>query len=103
MEARNAVLISVIADVARNYVTLRGLQARVKVARENIDRAQRMVELVQAKYGLGFTNEFDLALAKRELATLQAGLPTQLAAVADAESRLAILLGTFSGSLAPEL
>jgi len=38
---RNAVLISVIADVARNYVDLRGLQSRLAIIGNNITTAKQ--------------------------------------------------------------
>jgi NodT family efflux transporter outer membrane factor (OMF) lipoprotein len=103
IEARNAVLITVVADVARNYVELRGVQARVKVANENIAVAQKTVELVQTRFNRGLTNELDVTLAKRELATLQAQLPPLIAAIPDAEGRIALLLDTYSGRISGEL
>ena len=103
IEARNAVLITVVADVARNYVELRGVQARVKVAHENIAVAQKTVDLVQTRFNRGLTNELDVTLAKRELATLQAQLPSLIAAISDAEGRIALLLGTYSGEVSGEL
>ena len=103
IEARNTVLITVVADVARNYVELRGLQARAKVAHENIAVAQKTVDLVQTRFNRGLTNELDVTLAKRELATLQAQLPALIAAISDAESRIALLLGTYSGDVSGEL
>ena len=89
-------LITIVADVARNYVEMRGLQARVKVARENIAVAQKTVDLVQTRFNRGLTNELDVTLAKRELATLQAQLPPLIAAISDNEGRIALLLGTVS-------
>jgi len=103
LEFRNAVLITAMADVARNYVTLRGLQAQITVVGENIALAQKTVDLVQTRFDRGLTNELDVTLAKRELATLQSQLPPLLAAVTEAESRIALLLGTYSQDIAGEL
>ena len=100
---RNGVLISVVAEVARSYVFLRGLQAQVGVVKDNIGVAQKTVDLVQTRFNRGLTNEFDVTLAKRELATLEAELPPLIAAIADSESRIAVLLGTFSRDIAGEL
>jgi NodT family efflux transporter outer membrane factor (OMF) lipoprotein len=100
---RNGVLIAVVAEVARSYVVLRGLQAQVGVVKDNIGVAQKTVDLVQTRFNRGLTNEFDVTLAKRELATLQAELPPLTAAIADSESRIAVLLGTFSQDVVAEL
>ncbi len=102
-EFRNAVLISVIADVARSYVDIRSLQMRLKIAREAVASAQKNVTFTQTRFERGLTNELDVTLAKRELATLQAALPELEAAISLAESRLSLLLGTYSAEIIPEL
>lgn len=92
-EARNAVLITVISDVARAYVDLRALQVRLEVARQSIQTAQQTVNIVRERVNRGFVNELDLAQARRELATVQATVPPLQAAFTDAQRRLAVLLG----------
>jgi NodT family efflux transporter outer membrane factor (OMF) lipoprotein len=82
---------------------LRGLQAQVTVVRDNIKRAKKTVDLVQTRYDRGLTSEYDVTTAKRELGTLQASLPPLTSAIADAENRIAVLLGTFAGELRAEL
>jgi outer membrane protein TolC len=47
-EMRHAVLITVIADVVRNYVEIRGLQSRLEAALTDVATAQKTVDLVQA-------------------------------------------------------
>ena len=69
--ARNAVLISVIADVARAYVDLRGLQMQLAVLQKNTQVALDYFNLTQERFNRGITNELDLTLAKRQLATLK--------------------------------
>jgi NodT family efflux transporter outer membrane factor (OMF) lipoprotein len=100
---RSVVLIAVVAEVARSYVVLRGFQAQVAVVKDNIGRAAKTVDLVQTRFNRGLTNEYDVTLAKRELATLQAEVPPLTAAIADAESRIALLLGTYSEEVVGEL
>jgi outer membrane protein TolC len=72
-EMRHAVLITVIADVVRNYVELRALQSRLEALRNDVTAAQKVRDEVQTWYDQGLTNELDVAQAKRELATLGAG------------------------------
>jgi outer membrane protein TolC len=92
---RNAVLISVIAEVAREYVDLRGLQSRLGILRSNIDAAQQSFDLEQTRYQRGFTNELDLQLATRELARLKSQLPLLNADVAKQTYAIAALLGQY--------
>ncbi|MGO9172851.1 MAG: efflux transporter outer membrane subunit [Rhodomicrobium sp.] len=102
-EIRNHVLITVISDVARNYADLRGLQLRLQIALGAVKAAQKTADLAQARFNRGLTNELDVTLAKRELATVQARVPDFVGAIAHAESRLALLVGTFSSDVIPEL
>ena len=102
-ELRNAVIITVIADVAGSYAEIRGLQSRLKIARQAAEAAKKNVTFTQARFERGLTNELDVTLAKRELATLEAALPELQAAISAAESRLSLLLGVYSPDLIPEL
>lgn len=101
--ARDVVLISVIADVARNYVDMRGLQARLAILRDNIATATQSRDLEQARFERGLTNELDLQLAKRELATLRADLPLLLSDISSSQYNMAVLLGQYPEDLAVEL
>jgi NodT family efflux transporter outer membrane factor (OMF) lipoprotein len=103
MELRNAVLITVIADVARNYLEIRSLQSRLEIARNDVVTAQKTVDLLLTRFDRGLSNELDLTLARRQLATQQARLPALQAAISAAISKLALLLGTYSAEVAGEL
>ena len=100
---RHAVLITVIADVVRHYINIRGLEARLEFARNNVATAQKTLDIVQTRFDRGLTSEFDVTLAKRQLAVLQARPSDLTAAILDARSRMAILLGTYSEEIAHEL
>src|SRR5580704_14127 len=101
--ARNAVLISVVADVARNYVDLRGMQMRLAILRDNIAITEQSREFQQTRFDRGITNELDLQLAIREYATLQSQLPVMQAGVQAIEASIAVLLGAYPEDLAQEL
>src|ERR1700704_2467950 len=102
-ELRNAVLITVIADVVRSYINIRGFEARLEFARNNVATAQKTLDIVQTRFDRGLTSEFDVTLAKRQLAVLQARPSDLTAAILAARSRMAILLGTYSEEIAHEL
>lgn len=101
--ARNAVLISVIADVARNYIDMRGLQMRLAILRDNIATAQQSRDFEQARFDRGLTNELDFQLASRELASLQSELPPLQSDIQTAQYDIAVLLGQYPEDLATEL
>jgi NodT family efflux transporter outer membrane factor (OMF) lipoprotein len=101
--ARNAVLVSVIADVARAYVDLRGLQVRVSVLNSAIAVLRESLRIVSIRYERGITNELDVTLATRELATLEAQAAPINAQVRAAEYTIATLLGLYPEDLVKEL
>src|SRR6202050_3019504 len=100
---RNAMLTSVVADVARNYVDMRALQTRLAISGDNITTAQQARDFEQSRFDRGLTNELDLQLAKRELAKLQSELPLLRSAIQTAQYNIAVLLGQFPEDLAAEL
>jgi NodT family efflux transporter outer membrane factor (OMF) lipoprotein len=103
IELRNEVLITVIADVARNYFDIRGLQSRLMIARNDVATSQKTVDVLLTRFDRGLSNELDLTLARRQLATQQARLPALMAEISAAESRLAVLLGTYAADIVGEL
>ncbi len=102
-EARNAVLIVLVSDVARAYMDVRALQLRLAIYRKNVAAEQQSVGLMQTRFERGLTNELDLALARRELASVQADVEPLRAARDSAARRVAVLLGRFPEDLKREL
>jgi NodT family efflux transporter outer membrane factor (OMF) lipoprotein len=101
--ARNAVLVAVVADVARAYVELRGLQVRASVLASSIAVLRESLRIVKIRYERGITNELDVTLAMRELATLEAQAAPLDAQVRSAEYTIATLLGRYPEDLVAEL
>jgi NodT family efflux transporter outer membrane factor (OMF) lipoprotein len=101
--ARNAVLVTVVADVARAYVDLRGLQVRASVLDSAIAALRESLRIVSIRYERGITNELDVTLATRELATLEAQAAPTNAQVRAAEYTIATLLGLYPEDLVKEL
>ena len=102
-EARNTVLIVLVSDVARAYMDVRALQLRLAISRNTVAAEQQSVNLVQTRFDRGLTNELDVALARRELATVQADVEPLQAAKDLAQRRVAVLLGQFPEDLRREL
>ncbi len=102
-DARNAVLVSLIADVARAYVDLRGAQMRAGVLHSAADALTQGVSIATQRYQRGISNELDVTLEKRELATIQAEIPIVNAEVSAGEYAIAMLLGEYPESLVKEL
>src|SRR4029077_16865656 len=102
-KARDAVLVSVIANVARAYIELRGFQAQIAVTRSNIESARRRLQFVQDRFNQGLTNEFDVSLAQRQLAAFEAGLGPLTGQIQSSQYLIAVLLGQYPETLVKEL
>jgi NodT family efflux transporter outer membrane factor (OMF) lipoprotein len=102
-EARNNVLVAVVADVVRAYLDMRGFQMELAAARRGVDTSEQTLNFVRARYEGGFTNALDLALAQRELATLRARLAPLVSQVKAAHYTIAVLVGQYPEALAKEL
>ena len=53
-------LVTLLAEVARNYVEVRGLQARIAIARQNLEAQQKTLELTQARLQAGRAAELEM-------------------------------------------
>jgi NodT family efflux transporter outer membrane factor (OMF) lipoprotein len=102
-KVRDAVLVSVIANVARAYIELRGFQAQIAVTRSNIESARRRLQFVQDRFNQGLTNELDVSLAQRQLAAFEAGLGPLTGQIQSSQYLIAVLLGRYPETLVKEL
>lgn len=100
---RDTVQVAVIADVVRAYLDLRGLQMQFAVLRQSETAAQKLLDLVQARFDRGITNELDLTLAQRQYAAVEASIGPLAAQVQSAQYLIAVLLGQFPEDLEKEL
>jgi NodT family efflux transporter outer membrane factor (OMF) lipoprotein len=101
--ARYGVLTSVIADVVRAYVDLRGFQIRASILHHASDVMRESLRIVNIRYERGITNELDVALATRELATLEGQIAPVEADVKASQYALAVLVGEYPENMVAEL
>lgn len=86
-------LVSLSAQVAAAYITLRTFEERIAIARENIRLQQRGLELARVRYRNGATTELDVNQAETLLRGTQATVPSFEAGRRQAINALATLLG----------
>lgn len=88
-----AMQVLIVADVARSYFAMRGLQERLRVAQENVDSQAETLRLVQAGLDAGRGTDFDTSRARAQLATTRSRVPALQAELATTQHRLAVLTG----------
>jgi NodT family efflux transporter outer membrane factor (OMF) lipoprotein len=93
IESRRDTMISLLAEVARNYIDLRGLQRELAIAAENIRSQQDTVDLTRSRFQAGLATDLDVARAEAQVATTRAEVPQLRTSLAQASHRVAVLLG----------
>ena len=101
--ARDEAVTAVVANVVRAYIDLRGLQTELAILRKASDALHESQRIVGIRYERGITNELDVTLATRELATLESQIAPLEARTSAAQYTLATLLGQYPEALAQEL
>src|SRR5215510_4335921 len=87
------VLVSLVAEVARNYTLLRTLEERLGVAKANVEIQQRSFEIADAKFKGGTVTELDSAQAASLLHDTEAQVPGLESDIQQTQNTLCILLG----------
>jgi NodT family efflux transporter outer membrane factor (OMF) lipoprotein len=94
-----ALQVSLVAQVAGDYLVLRGSQERLRVATENARSQADTLRLVERGLAAGRGTEFDAARARAQLDTTSSRIPALQAQIAFSEHRLAVLSGRPPASL----
>jgi NodT family efflux transporter outer membrane factor (OMF) lipoprotein len=100
---RRNLLVTIFAEVARNYVQARAFQRRLAVADENISAQEQILALTRDRFAKGLTGELDVQEADALLATTRAQAPVFETGFRDSVYQLALLLGQPPGALLEEL
>lgn len=97
------VLVSISAEIARNYINYRTAQERMYLSRQNISIQQRVVEMTQVQFDAGNVSELDVQQAKAQWYGTQSALPILNISRLQARNALAVLLGTLPENVEPLL
>jgi multidrug efflux system outer membrane protein len=101
--SRDDVLVSVRAEVAANYLELRGIQALLNVARRNATNQSDIVKLAEALRDGGQGTQLDVARARSLMNETLATVPPLETAQEQAIHRLSVLCGQQPTALRSEL
>lgn len=97
------ILVTLTAEVGLNYIDARTFQARLQIARDNLAAQEETFALTEARYQSGLIDELAVQQAKYLLSGTRAQIPALRTGLAEAENRLAVLLGRPPGSLHDQL
>ncbi len=87
------VLVTMIGDVASDYIQIRTLQAQIAIARDNVVKQKAALTIARDRYQGGATSELDVFQAENVLGQTEAAIPQLTAQAQQTENALAVLLG----------
>ncbi len=95
--------VSVIAETARDYFILRGLQDQLSLTTRNADNQFNTLKLTRNRLEAGRGNQLDTARAEAQWQTTLASIPSLQTSIATTGYRLSVLTGRQPAALAPTL
>jgi NodT family efflux transporter outer membrane factor (OMF) lipoprotein len=98
-----ATRVSLVAEVALNYVEWRAFQERLRIAEANVATQAETLQLTQWRAQAGLTSALDVEQARSNLAQTRAQIPNLDTGRVEAERRLDLLLGQAPGTLTAPL
>ena len=96
-------LVSLVAEVARTYVSYRYLEERLKLAQDNARIQERTLQIADVRFRAGVVTELDVTQSRALLRGTQALIPAFEASITQAKNALSVLLGEPPGQLQTEL
>ncbi len=97
------VLVSISAEIARNYINYRTAQERMYLSRRNIAIQQRVVDMTQVQFDSGNVSELDVQQARTQLYATESSLPALNIVRLQARNAIAVLLGVRPEDIEPRL
>jgi NodT family efflux transporter outer membrane factor (OMF) lipoprotein len=97
IEERRAILVSLLAELATDYATLRASQERLAIADQNVTAARRSVDLTEQSFARGIGNNLEVAQAQAQLQTVLSSEPPLRATIARMTHAISVLLGQIPG------
>ncbi|MGR9086743.1 MAG: efflux transporter outer membrane subunit [Gammaproteobacteria bacterium] len=95
--------VSLIAEVARNYFELRGLQNQLAVSRKNAENQAKTLEITRIRLESGRGTELDTSRAIAQLDSTRATIPPLESAIYQAIHRLGVLTGQMPDAMIGKL
>ena len=95
--------VTVAADAADAYLQIRGYQARLSVALDQVRTDEHLLKLVQDRYKAGSATGREIAQADALLRQARASIPTLRMGLEQQLNRLDVLMGAQPGTYAAEL
>jgi len=101
--AQDGVRVSIAAEAADSYFQVRGAQERIRLAQQQIDTEQQLLDLVKLRLAGGLATSREVAQAQALVLQARATLPPLRITLQQQLNRLDVLMGAAPGTYAAEL
>jgi multidrug efflux system outer membrane protein len=98
-EARRGVILSLVAQVANNYLTLRALDEQLEVAKKTLAAYAESLKIFELQFKYGVVSQMNVAQARSQYQTAAAEIPAIEQQIVNTENALSILLGRNPGHI----
>jgi NodT family efflux transporter outer membrane factor (OMF) lipoprotein len=102
-ESRRDTLISSLAELARDYVNLRGTQSLVRIAKDNLKVEEEILDVTRVRQEKGLVTGLDVESAAAQVESVKAQIPQLEAQEVQAINAISLLLGEPPLGLSREL
>ncbi|BBL76872.1 efflux transporter outer membrane subunit [Methylomagnum ishizawai] len=99
-ENRRAVVVSLLGEVARQYIGVRANQRQIAITQDNLRAQADTLELTRARERAGLATGLEVSQQEAQVATTRAQLPVYTTGLQQALHALAVLLGQAPAQLA---
>jgi NodT family efflux transporter outer membrane factor (OMF) lipoprotein len=99
----NDILITLMSEVALNYIEMRTFETRISIIKKNIATQLKTYELNKSKYSAGLIDALALEQSLRNLEQSRSQIPPLETGLVASKNRLAVLTGKKPGELDPLL
>jgi multidrug efflux system outer membrane protein len=99
-DARDGVILSLVASVANDYIQLLGLDEQLAVAKQTLGTYAESVKLFELQFKYGQVSQMNVAQAQSQYENAAAQIPVIESQIAQTENALSILLGRNPGPIA---
>ena len=103
IENRRNVLVTLLAEVARNYVEVRASQRQITIAQANLKAQQETLDLTRVRFNAGLVSDLDVARAEALVQTTASQIPVLQISARQSIHLLSVLLGQQPNALVQEL
>ena len=93
LAAYDSTLVTLTADVANSYITIRTAEERIRIARENVKTQEESLKIAEARFKYGTVTQLDVEQARTVLLNTLASIPTLETQRRQARDALSVLLG----------